>query len=325
MRLLLFNVCLHASVAMHIGQMERAAAIVRRLRLEQSRYDALVLTEVFHDGALGLLRDGLAEFYPHSARIPRDAGAVVSGGVVVFSKRRMSRTAYHVFRSATGADRLAAKGALFVQFGDDCALVATHMQAWDGRTRALQGAELGGMINAMQVRVPLLVAGDLNWNLLDDGERREMLHATAATQVSEVLGERRHSVHAAGDMYGLDGSKDANFFCKACWSGGDDDGDPGLCARSCPRPDATPQTAPVAPPKLLDYAYVPYGFPRAHCLTARVLDWQSDVQLRFPVNKWGWVSRPTMHTRDLSDHHPVEVEWVCSPPRGGRPAFPGVG
>ena len=312
MRLLLFNVCLHASVAMHIGQLERAAAMVRRLRAEAERYDALVLTEVFHDGARGLLRDGLAELYPHSARIPRDAGALVGGGVVVFSRRPMARAAYHVFHAASGADRLAAKGALFVEF-DDCALVAVHMQAWDGRTRAIQGAELGGFINAMQVRVPLVVAGDLNWNLLDDGEREEMLRATAAAQVSEVVGEQRHSVHASGDMHGLDGSEGADFFCKACWSGGDDSGEPGMCARSCPRPDpgadAPATTAAAHPPQMLDYAYVPYGFPRAALLTARVLDWQSDTELRFPVSKWGWVSRPTMHTRDLSDHHPVEVEW----------------
>jgi len=168
LRILAYNVQLLPTGLSATGQAER----VERLPEHLDGYDVLVLTEVFDATLRGrLLRDLSAE-YPYSARVLGSDGLLrQDGGVVLVSRLPIVREAQHVYRSRTGMDARADKGALYacLERGEERFHVfGTHLQANSGEdpagVRCQQLAELAGFVadRGIPDEEPLVIAGDMN-------------------------------------------------------------------------------------------------------------------------------------------------------------------
>lgn len=336
MKWVVWNVQLASPWIVQCGQRERAAAIVKRL-LEEEVFDGLVFLEVFDGGSRKILERGLAERYPYVADMPRSWLTWVNGGVVVMSRWPLERVEWMHFADATGADQWAAKGAVLVsgllpvsrrqpssrptrsreKRSRRWWVVATHVQAWPehAAVRQRQVAELEEWIRE---RVPAgaacAVVGD--WN----GEPEEVVEywRPGARAVEVPPGEARWSWDGhRNDMVGNDGSAEAggcgeDYFCQVCWSRGPDV-DPGWCATRCPKPPEGRREEVrcwCCGGHLMDYGLIPAGMARPKAWSMRVERWRSDEWLEFAVWRAGWVTRPVLRTRDLSDHFPSVITWV---------------
>jgi hypothetical protein len=289
---------------MRNGQKERLPHIVRNIiRRDKWRpLDFLVLVEVFLPSAVSYLQKHLALF-PHVAYLPRSTWSVVSGGVMVLSKQPLTSHFTH-YPQASGTDRLAAKGILYVVINHEH-VFCTHMQAWDDRIREMQWKTLQHYIEQQGIS-NYIICGDLNYNLLNP-EHRQKLHPYHIPQVSPR--NLAATKNARNSLRGLDGTADETggmqaYYCSICYSK-----EPGLCRRICPVSDET--TTPhcdTCSNVMVDYAL--FSHPRQ--ATMQTLFWKSVKPLNFKVWRLGWITTPMLQTHDLSDHFPVEVRFQSS-------------
>lgn len=313
MRVLLYNVQLASSLYMHNGQRERTAEIIAAIKDRQ--FDALVFLEAFHRSCRDQLVRALSADFPHHAHLPRHALAFVCGGVLVLSKWPLKDTEFFHYRNAASVERLASKGALWVRLDTPRGpwnLVATHVQAWDEHraTRVLQFEQLHAWVRErVPTSEPLMVLGDLNFDYHTQIHHLRAIIGPDA-QVVRLTGAMQFASSAQNNMRGLDGSAEEggcamDYYCRVCWS----TDDPGLCRMVCEKPAVKkPVKCECCKDLLVDYAFIPRGYPRATRFSLSVEEWKASRPLRFAMWKSGWITRPDTVTRDLSDHYPCVIE-----------------
>lgn len=320
MKILLYNVQMPCKVWMSNGQDERTQPLLERLRTCDA--DVIVMLELFHAPARKRFLEGLASAYPYHCRLPRHRFCFVCGGVMVWSRQPWLKSHVQFYQQAQGSDRLASKGFVHVQLQDGRHLIATHVQAWTeyAATRRLQYDELTEYVQRhIGPQEPLIVLGDLNWDYHTEVQEFEACVGRVQRSVPTLDSHPFASDADYNTLRGNDGTAESGqcgdkYYCEVCWSGGTDT-DPGWCARYCPRPtQTTVPSCDCCEKKLLDYAFVPKGYPSAPRLEHRVdKTWKSRKPLSFETWRSGWIGRPRHRTTDLSDHFPVFLEWDINP------------
>jgi endonuclease/exonuclease/phosphatase family metal-dependent hydrolase len=173
----------------------------RRRWLEQHvlpQYDVVALQEAFDTASPHARR--LARLFPHHARLPPPplfSRALFDGGLLTLSRPRIDQRDSVRFTAASGADALAAKGALHCRVWprEDAAplhLFSTHLQAGRllfhpaDRVRTVQLAQLADFVRSKaDGSAAALLLGDLNLDA-----RHPDTHAAVLSALRSRLGDR---------------------------------------------------------------------------------------------------------------------------------------
>lgn len=136
--------------------------------------DIVVLEELFDHDLRHTMMDEMKQHYPHNTTVVgTNSNKPLSGGVMIFSKWPIVREEQIVYQACSGADALAAKGAVYAAInknGKIYHLFGTHLQAGNDddsiRSRKKQLNELTNFIDRMYIPAnePVLLAGDFNIN-----------------------------------------------------------------------------------------------------------------------------------------------------------------
>jgi endonuclease/exonuclease/phosphatase family metal-dependent hydrolase len=318
MRILLYNIMLCAPIYMHNGQIQRTHQIVRKILSEAEPYDVLVFLEVFYNAGKKILIEELRHIYPYWKELPRSRFSFVSGGVVTMSRYPIARTYHKFFKAASGAEKMASKGFLWTQIHHPnegmINVISSHFQAWTmyDSTRHKQFSELRDWqsLGIIPPNQPIIIVGDLNWCF--HNQRTDFYKSVGQdVQLPVLLGDMQFTAdNKRNSMRGLDSTADElgcakSYYCQICFSSSDH---PGLCSAVCNRPIVKePVRCVCCDVKCLDYGYIPNGNQQANTFQMRILEWKADQTLHFPVWRAGWISRPVLATRDMSDHFPVQI------------------
>lgn len=218
-RVAVYNACL-LPFPVSRGGGRRAAVMAAVLPSVLAAADVVVLCELMSARAAAPLLAALAATWPHQSCTTRMWGRVC-GGVRVVSRTPFVRSAAIVFAaSAMTSDRLASKGAVYVQLaatapdGSGMHLVATHMHADEGadgdRVRAAQLRELRDFVHALNLppRDVVLLCGDLNMALGTAPAAATLRAALAPLQLapSSLTAVAATYDEASNTMVGVDGS-----------------------------------------------------------------------------------------------------------------------
>lgn len=327
MQILLYNVQLASALYMRNGQVTRSTCIAEKILNDKSveNIDMIIFLEVFHPGARKILCEKLKEEFPNQVMLPQTGYAFVPGGVAIFSKHPFTDSKCHIYKNKAGADSLASKGLLWVRLEKPIInVIATHAQAWDvhEKVRAAQFAEMRLFIETYVDKTePIIVAGDFNYDFWDDW--RSLGESLPGARFPNVVGDEKYSAARSNQLRGFDGSAkegspekgtcDKEYYCKICWSGGSNyDPDRGFCKLVCPKPTEEKRKEDIfchcCTEKLLDYA-ITFDQEEPIEFTLQVLPWKSDKELAFGMWKLPMITRPKIHTRDLSDHYPVLITY----------------
>jgi len=160
----------------------RGPALIDYLRDGASRWDVLVLAELFHEPTRRRVLSALAELYPYAATVVgKTRERIGTGGLQVLSRWPILVEDEVIFRTCTDADCGAAKGGRYLRLlkGERTFhLLATHLQAVATpraqRIRLQQVQQLAELAAAQNIdpAEPLVVAGDFNIDLLVAGQGR---------------------------------------------------------------------------------------------------------------------------------------------------------
>jgi endonuclease/exonuclease/phosphatase family metal-dependent hydrolase len=142
-------------------------------------------------------------------------GQLVQGGVVIFSRRPITRVRKHVFRGlCQGADCLAAKGCVYARIdkGTPVHVVALHLQAWEmPHTRQVRRCQIHQVYQFIQsLRLPpnepLVILGDLNVDRYTQGEQLDALLAYVNCEILPLHTESHpfSSDPATNSLVGID-------------------------------------------------------------------------------------------------------------------------
>jgi endonuclease/exonuclease/phosphatase family metal-dependent hydrolase len=330
-KILLYNVQFAHPTYMINGWRTRLDGIVQHI-LKNNSYDIVVFTEVFYGKAQQTLLAKLRKVYPYYANSP--PGNVfklkmISAGLLVMSKKPILQHYYEFYDHSKGADQFASKGFLYTQVqigrggGNVLNLISTHAQAWEEHmaTRILQLKQLNRWIHRQMlfdhIRKPTLVVGDLNMDYHKEHHRETLKHIFGQrTQWPALIGPLKYSCDSKHNtLRGFDGTANSTaYLCAVCATTPNN----GLCEMTCRNNHGRIESnqhdsfCPNCPDLLLDYGFVPESCPKfSRKFTVKIRRWRSKKPMNLTLWKFGWVSRPTFRTRDLSDHYPVEIDIEC--------------
>lgn len=309
-----YNIQLASSLWMQNGQSQRVQEIINKFKKSSAKIDAVLFLEVFHLKQKDILIDGLLDIFPYFVEIPPMFTRMASAGVVIMSKYPISDYSYRHFGTSRSADQLASKGFLVSTITHpllgDIWFIGTHTQAWSFEyTRQSQFFEIGDWIDTyIPEGAKVVVAGDFNW---DFHTQREALRDSIGydAHVPRIVGKRKYSSAKDNELRGFDGTASeqgcgTEYFCKMCWASGKNN--PGLCKLSCPKPVKQPKLGcSCCDEALLDYAYIPGESQKPKSFTISVKAWKAPKPITFDLWKIPHLSRPSVTTRDISDHYPV--------------------
>lgn len=147
-----------------MGRVDSIAAF-----LDTCGADILVLQEVFHRKARKKLIADLAENYPHYTKVGPKTFWGIPSGVVIFSKQQVYEEKRTSFKTATGSDKLAKKGAIATTFRfkkHKVHVIGTHMQAGGGEKgktiRKKQLFRIKKLAQNLDTNATYVFAGDFN-------------------------------------------------------------------------------------------------------------------------------------------------------------------
>ena len=142
---------------------------VMKERIRAGSYDVVGLTEVWANSSKQRLASGLASMFPHGAWDGNRNRFLVGSGLLLLSRRPISKMRFTPFRHLAGADAWSQKGFLFATIGsngDERLIVHTHMQSGgtpaDLAARRSNVEQLAEAIAAQPRNLPILLIGDLN-------------------------------------------------------------------------------------------------------------------------------------------------------------------
>lgn len=311
---IVYNIQLAGSLWMHNGQAKRVKEIIGKVQSNSKNIDVVLFLEVFHKTQKDVLIDALDDIFPYFVEIPPMITRPASAGVVIMSKHPISDYSYRHFSMSRASDRLAAKGFLVSTIAHpllgDIWFIGTHTQAWSFEfTRQSQFFEIGDWIDTyIPPNSKVIVAGDFNW---DFHTQREGLRDSIGYDafLPKLIGKRKYSSAKDNELRGFDGTASEQgcgneYFCNMCWSSGKEN--PGLCKLSCPKPVKQPKLGcSCCKEELLDYAYIPGESQKPKSFTISVKVWKAPKPITFDLWKIPHLSRPSVTTRDISDHYPV--------------------
>lgn len=177
----------------------------------KGKYDIVGLQEVFDKKSRNKLIERLQEVYPYHVGPGKRGLIKLNSGLMVFSKYPILRDDMIRYSRAAVADRMAHKGAQFVEIeveGRKVQVINTHAQAQSGENfqaiRDSQYEELESQLLSPNevVGVPQLIVGDMNTSKSDSLSYRNMLQTFDANDGS-VAGDLQTSCNdPANDFSG---------------------------------------------------------------------------------------------------------------------------
>ncbi len=207
-KIITWNIYLRPRSLFNDGQLERTQAIAEVLLAED--YDIIGLQEVFDKKSRVKLINLLSEKYPHSVGPGKRGVFRQSSGLMVFSKHPILKSELIKYSDAAVADKLARKGALFVELevnGQIVQVINTHAQSRVEkrfqRIRNCQYCELDGqLINPhLKPGVPQLILGDMNTDKADSLNYQKML-TTFDVADGQITGDLKTSCNGTeNDLY----------------------------------------------------------------------------------------------------------------------------
>lgn len=326
MRVLVYNIQMALPIYLSNGQHQRAAEIAEKIKNEANPFDVVVLIEAFYHSATKIILHEIRHMYQFQQDIPYKfwSRQCANGGVIILSRNPIRKSGCKRYKAAAGADQFAAKGWAWAQIHDPLEglvwVVATHTQAWTIHDE-IRKQQFGELYKWVHGNIPedsrLLICGDMNFDY--HTEREKLLEGIGEPFiVPELHSESRMFSVDDGHLNilrGMDGTAEEGgvseaYFRRVCWSSGKEN--PGLCAWTSRKPEKT-DGVPFYGSKLLDYGITLESRKHPSDFSIRVLDtWKAREDMTFDMWKIGWISRPSVTTRDLSDHYPVELElsWL---------------
>lgn len=166
LKIVTWNVFLRPAILKdnQLGRVDSIAAF-----LDTSGADILVLQEVFHKKSRKKLIANLADKYPYFTKVGPKSFWGVPSGVVIFAKEKFSNEVRTSFKSATGSDQLAKKGAVATTFHfkkHKIHVIGTHMQAGGGikgkKIRKNQLFRIKKLAENLDTNATFVFAGDFN-------------------------------------------------------------------------------------------------------------------------------------------------------------------
>lgn len=349
MRVLLYNVQFAHPIYMMNGWKQRLNGIVKKLKDPRNEYDILVFTEVFYAKAQNEVLQSLQDMYPYHVNSPRRFYKPISGGLLILSRFPILQHFYSFYEQSKASDQFASKGFLYAKIQlsttggggrlDVVHLVATHIQAWEEHmvVRMAQLNQLKKWIKRQKFfqigKDQVLVLGDFNMDFHQSHHRMivEQIFGPDCTW-PQLVGRLKYSCDSKrNQLRGFDGTANSTeYMCRVCTSTPNN----GLCELTCKllghkfekkRKSETKthkendtddeynaehdSFCPNCPSLLLDYAFIP-GRQETTKFSIKVRRWLNPKPQKLKLWKFGWVSRPYLTTRDLSDHYPVEIQLV---------------
>lgn len=189
-----FNVMAYNVWALLPGLVSKSVSERLDLMAEHIKgYDAIVLSELFDNGARSDLLQAIKADYPYQTAVVDRSGALEDGGVVIVSRWPIDIEKQITFDQCDSDDCSAAKGVMYAAInkqGQKYHLFGSHTQAWaepeNQTTRARQFEQMKGFIDAQNITSDeaLLIAGDLNVDKAKyQQEYAAMLNQLNATEV----------------------------------------------------------------------------------------------------------------------------------------------
>lgn len=263
-------------------------ALPEAIRRFDSSIDVITVNEAFTASLRPELTANMKKvgFLYSTDVLGKKGSAAWSGGVMVFSKHKITKTREHIYTHYASADRNADKGVLYARIdkqGRPYNIFATHTNAsydFKGRTRlplsdggrkarSGQFDELRQFIAAQHIPAhePVIVIGDMNVDMVSELGK-------ANSEYADML-RRIDAVHPtpSGHPYSLD--KNTNEWVDA------DDG----------------------PPQLLDYILLAKGYLQPTSASEAVVCLKSNGQNIARKGRAG-------SFRDVSDHYPLHGKFV---------------
>lgn len=172
LKILAWNIYLMPTWFFSHWQTERAPHIAHAIN---ANYDVLILSEAFDNKLRSRIVKELYEkgyIYQTPVLAAHGSHFKINGGVIILSKWPITHIQEQLYGSAaTGSDRLANKGVLYVRIlknGHPYNIIGTHNQAWPTdkamQVRKQQFAILRKFIDTLAIpkNEPLIIGGDLN-------------------------------------------------------------------------------------------------------------------------------------------------------------------
>lgn len=186
-------------LALHTGQKARAIQISKMLPELLSKYDVVVLQEVFVKKYGEILRSHLTDF-EYSISTPQRGkrkGFTLSSGVYLISRFKILSQEFIMYDKSLPFfykdNKMADKGVLAVTFekeGHPFCVLGTHMQSVVGDDSfEIQKAQLQDIYSlgkrcSQESKIPVFLAGDLNINFYDKEKYEQMLLLAQEDNVS---------------------------------------------------------------------------------------------------------------------------------------------
>ena len=186
LKIMSWNIYMLPGIVPMRGRLERAHAIVDTLL--QAETDIIVFEEAFHQGAVKIIRDGLATTYPYmyGPFNPANSPFRISSGVWVISKIPLALKGSIVFNKAKEADVVARKGAALLEGmwnGKRFQILGTHLQAQNHQDiRRFQFQHIyDSLLTTYKVEgVPQIICGDMNTEIEIEKNYKDMLKSLDA-------------------------------------------------------------------------------------------------------------------------------------------------
>lgn len=289
LKILFYNIYAGSDLYIRNGQLTRVQHLFASYISEIKKCEIIVFSEVFHHQVRDFLLSELKSWYPYVREIPRKRMAAVSGGIMIFSRHTIVDSDIQYFHDSAGADSLSSKGFLWVQIRKNknvINIIGTHTQAWDvhGGVRKKQFQQMESWLKPRFHRQHCIVLGDLNWDFYS--QRQNII----AEQFPIVKSTIKYSGdNDLNDLMGMDGAAEE---------------------KKCAQTYYNTKHCICCEKSLVDYAYVPLGFPRLRHFTLHVRPWQNRLPIKFRVWKIGWITTREIATRNFSDHFPIIIQ--CS-------------
>lgn len=171
--------------------------------LEKSGADVIILQEAFMKKTRNLIEQKLSPVYTYQSGKPKGGGFFkVNCGVWVLSRLPLEDVRFVKYKDCKGSDCFGKKGAYVFSVnknGHRAYLIGTHVQSGPHVvTRQKQFAQLVVETADLPADVPLLILGDLNTDLHQPEEYRQMLNILKATD-GPMTGEA-YSYSADNDL-----------------------------------------------------------------------------------------------------------------------------
>lgn len=280
------------------GQMERTKEIVKKIL--KNDIDIICFLEMFHHDSKKFIIENLSSLYPYHKEMPKSFLSLLNSGIFVISKYKINNSKYIHFKDSQDSDSFASKGALYLKINKKH-FIFCHLQAWDKHedVRKKQLEQIYDWIkNDLKIKTNIFIIGDFNIDYYDEKNIQKKISLPKNSYTFDP---------SQNSLYGLDGTAEENgcgseYFCQLCKNGI-------LCPLTCSSENKQNKKiyCECCPKRLTDWAFV-LNPKKIKTIRGKVLKWKSKKNLHFTIWKFGWISRPMIKTKDLSDHFPLLIE-----------------